>query len=262
MEFNKRLNERNREQEQLNGGITKAIEKEVSQYLSSIKDSERDQLSKPQMINSHKKTWAWLSKLKESNFTNPVIPKEFLSQDFDPLFYDPSNPNFTPDLPKINNMDSTKLLGEEFVTKILPNCVEEEDAKTKSIRMEDWLIQRQLKLKDQEKMKQWFTENNYKEELEFVEIWQQQHPERTVSEWNNIFSMVNNSLLSTNDLLRMYRSEVPPAARYESKYELNKIHSGQGNRTRRNFNPSFYSDREDRNYYKSGQDIRNDGQLT
>jgi len=233
----KRLNEENNRKDELNNELVKAIEKQVNIYLNTVaKKEDREQLSKPQLINSHRKTWDWLSKVREQNVVPiPVVPKEYLEQDFDPVLYDPNNIN-------INNSDAitseqsnahpgqSKLSGEEFMKNVLPQCYfPEDDMQVKQIRMKEWLVERQTKLFERDKMRQWMKENNHDESklVHFSNQWQSIHPQHTAAQWIEIYHLKSNHLLSTNELLRLYRNEVPSASRYEMKSSFQ--HKGHGN---------------------------------
>jgi hypothetical protein len=210
----KKLNEENHAREELNNELNKAIEKQVNIYLSSVsKREDRDQLSKPQLVSSHKKTWEWLSKVKQSNNPSVVIPDEFLKQDFDPILYDPNNspqPDSTPSIP------TSMLSGEDFVSNFLPQCLAEEgDMEVKQMRMKDWLLERQAKLSERDKMRAWMSENGFDEVSKNAQQYQSLHPHHTTTQWIEIYALKSNHLLSTNDLLRLYRAEVPSATRHE-----------------------------------------------
>jgi hypothetical protein len=237
----KRLNDQNNKRDELNNELVKAIEKQVNIYLNTVaKKEDREQLSKPQLINSHRKTWDWLSKVREQNEI-PVafVPKEYLDQDLDPVLYDPNitnNINNNPESDAISaesmnaHPGQSKLSGEDFMKNVLPQCYfPEDDMQVKQIRMKEWLVERQTKLVERDRMRQWMKENNYDEmRLEqYSQQWQSIHPQHTAVQWIEIYHMKSNHLLSTNELLRLYRNEVPSATRYEMKSSFQP--KGHGN---------------------------------
>lgn len=81
-------------------------------------------------------------------------------------------------------------------------------------RMRDWLNDRQLKLQERDRLKKWVEEWQSSENIdtkELISMWQKKRREYTVEQWLDIYEMTDNHLLSTNDLLRLYREEVAPA---------------------------------------------------
>jgi hypothetical protein len=227
----KRLNEENNKRDELNNELVKAIEKQVNIYLNTVaKKEDREQLSKSQLINSHRKTWDWLSKVREQNEAPITVPKEYLEQDLDPVLYDANSfstnsiNNSMPDVVSSEQSNvhpgQSKLSGEDFMKNILPQCYfPEEDMQVKQIRMKEWLVERQTKLFERDKMRQWMKENNHDESRleQYSQQWHAIHPQHTATQWIEIYHLKSNHLLSTNELLRMYRNEVPSAPRYEMK---------------------------------------------
>lgn len=212
----KRLNEDNLSREDSNNELNKAIERQVNIYLSSVsKREERDQLSKPQLINSHKKTWEWLAKVKQ-NSPSVVVPEEYLSQDFDPVLYDPNNEYKSE--PVTLPTPTSLLSGEEFTENFLQQClVDDSNMEVKQTRMKDWLLERQGKLNERDKLRAWMNENGFDDVSKHAQQYQTSHPQHTTNQWIEIYGMKSNHLLSTNDLLRLYRNEVPSASRHEMK---------------------------------------------
>lgn len=218
--------------------MMKAIEKQVNSYLATItRRDERDQLSKPQLINSHKKTWEWLSKVRENEQPSPVVPEEFLKLDYDPVLHDPNAP-LPVEEAAYNHPGANKLTGEDFTENILPHCsFAEEEMEVKQVRMKDWLLERQGKLAERDKAKEWMRQHNF-DEAEFdkhVAQWQAQHPHHSQSQWLEIYKLKSNSLLSTNELLCLYKAEVPSAVVARSQHHSHEARQ-QGGRHGRNQN--------------------------
>jgi hypothetical protein len=249
----KRLNEENLARELENQDMMKAIEKQVNTYLASItRRDERDQLSKPQLINSHKKTWEWLTKVRENEQPSPVVPEEFLKLDYDPVLYDPNTP--LPVDEPIAHPGLSKLTGEAFMENILPQCsFAEEEMEVKQVRMKDWLLERQGKLAERDKVREWMRQYNY-DENDFeshVAQWQVQHPHLSQTQWLEIYKLKPNSLLSTNELLCLYKSEVPSAMVARQHHEPRSQHSGRHGRNQNHSN-DHHQHSNSYNYHNRG----------
>jgi hypothetical protein len=247
----KRLNEENLAREEHNQEMMKAIEKQVNTYLSSItRRDERDQLSKPQLINSHKKTWEWLATLRQNEQPSPIVPEEFLNLDYDPVLYDP-NGVLPVEEAQCTHPGSVKLTGEAFVANILPHCsFAEEEMEVKQVRMKEWLLERQAKLAERDKAREWMREKKFDEHTfdQHVQQWQAMHPHYSQSQWLEIYKLKSNSLLSTNELLALYKSEVPSAvvARSEQSFRGNQYGGRHGR------NQNYADHHHNYNYHNKG----------
>lgn len=82
--------------------------------------------------------------------------------------------------------------------------------------MKDWMNERQLKFEERDRLRKWVEEWQNSEDIdtkELISVWQKKRREYTVEQWMGIYEMTDNHLLSTNDLLRLYREETAPATR-------------------------------------------------
>jgi hypothetical protein len=109
------------------------------------------------------------------------------------------------------------LTGEYFTENVLPTChFTEEQMQKRQVRMRDWINERQLKFQERDRLRKWVEEWQNSENIdtkELIGVWQKKRREYTVEQWLYIYEMKDNHLLSTNDLLRLYREETAPAAR-------------------------------------------------
>jgi hypothetical protein len=220
--------------------IDDIIDKQTNDYLASLDKKTRSQLSKTQLVKSHQKVYAWKKKNRQLQHAGPsrTIPKEYLMQDNEPTLYSSKflkSSNIS-DSEQSSNQSSASpststggsntattgwateqvLEGEViFEKEILPSSkFSAEEMKKRTGTIKDWLSKRQLKFQERDRMRKFAMTLTKKDSMSLDDVVKsylkkKKTQEYTFEELREIYNMTDNKDLSTNDLLRLFRKEVP-----------------------------------------------------
>jgi hypothetical protein len=119
-----------------------------------------------------------------------------------------------------------KTEGEKWEKEVLPTyAFTLQEMGRRQIKMRDWLMKRQLKFQERDKMKKYLAALSKKDPSltldEMIRVYykKKRSQDYTLEELREIYKMKDNKDLSTNDLLKFYRNEVPllpPGTGYNS----------------------------------------------
>jgi hypothetical protein len=105
--------------------------------------------------------------------------------------------------------------GDKFEKEILPaSKFSPEEMKKRTVTIKDWLNKRQLKFQERDRMRKFTMTLTKKDSMSLDDmikayLKKKKTQEYTFEELRDIYNMVDNKDLSTNELLRLFRKEVP-----------------------------------------------------
>jgi hypothetical protein len=219
--------------------LDELIDKQTTDYLKSLDKKTRTQLSKTQLVKSHQKVHQWKQKNSQLGYSGPsrAVPKDYLLADQEPTLYSErhfekimstssdsshsSNASASPSPQQTSLLSSVRepiLEGEKWEKEVLPTYgFTLQEMGRRQIKMRDWLAKRQLKFQERDKMKKYLAALSKKDPSltvdEMIRVYykKKKSHDYTLEELRDIYKMKDNKDLSTNDLLKFYRNEVPLA---------------------------------------------------
>eukprot|EP01125_Pyxidicula_operculata_P020596 TRINITY_DN7642_c0_g1_i1.p1 TRINITY_DN7642_c0_g1~~TRINITY_DN7642_c0_g1_i1.p1 ORF type:complete len:327 (-),score=52.94 TRINITY_DN7642_c0_g1_i1:282-1262(-) len=186
------------------------LEKCANQHMENLDQGSKSQLSKTQLIKSFEKVHNWKYNRQKSS-KKCVVPVEYLNQDLDPLLLLDKERTIVSKPPK----EDVNLTGEKFETAFAQskNTPEEKsDAKERTMTVKEWLAKRQVKLSERDRLRKWiqgYQQDDQQFPIEYIKMWQKKRRDYSVEDWVEIYKMGDSSTMTTNELLKLYRQEVP-----------------------------------------------------